>query len=139
MKRTTIAYLLVTILGALLAAVGLLSARVDALPLIVSKILAPLGATVFGVGLGGLFGQGLLQSDPVLRQREKERHDERNTAIRYRAQAWSGNVTTVLLALGGAVSGYMDAPLWVTILLLGTAVFNVLLSGVFTLWFRRRM
>ncbi|WP_417044661.1 hypothetical protein [Dysosmobacter sp.] len=139
MKRTTIAYLLVTILGALLAAVGLLSARVDALPLIVSKILAPLGATVFGVGLGGLFGQGLLQSDPVLRQREKERHDERNTAIRYRAEAWSGNVTTVLLALGGAVSGYMDAPLWVTILLLGTAVFNVLLSGVFTLWFRRRM
>lgn len=111
MKRTTIAYLLVTILGALLAAVGLLSARVDALPLIVSKILAPLGATVFGVGLGGLFGQGLLQSDPVLRQREKERHDERNTAIRYRAEAWSGNVTTVLLALGGAVSGYMDAPL----------------------------
>ena len=86
MKRTTIAYLLVTILGALLAAVGLLSARVDALPLIVSKILAPLGATVFGVGLGGLFGQGLLQSDPVLRQREKERHDERNTAIRYRAE-----------------------------------------------------
>lgn len=139
MKRTAIAYLLVTILGALLAAVGLLSARVDALPLIVSKILAPLGATVFGVGLGGLFGQGLLQSDPVLRQREKERHDERNTAIRYRAEAWSGNVTTVLLALGGAVSGYMDAPLWVTILLLGTAVFNVLLSGVFTLWFRRRM
>lgn len=139
MKRTTIAYLLVTILGALLAAVGLLSARVDALPLIVSKILAPLGATVFGVGLGGLFGQGLLQSDPVLRQREKERHDERNTAIRYRAEAWSGNVTTVLLALGGAMSGYMDAPLWVTILLLGTAVFNVLLSGVFTLWFRRRM
>lgn len=139
MKRTTIAYLLVTILGALLAAVGLLSARVDALPLIVSKILAPLGATVFGVGLGGLFGQGLLQSDPVLRQREKERHDERNTAIRYRAEAWSGNVTTVLLALGGAVSGYMDAPLWVTILLLGTAVFNVLLSGVFTLWFRRKM
>lgn len=139
MKRTTIAYLLVTILGSLLAAVGLLSARVDALPLIVSKILAPLGATVFGVGLGGLFGQGLLQSDPVLRQREKERHDERNTAIRYRAEAWSGNVTTVLLALGGAVSGYMDAPLWVTILLLGTAVFNVLLSGVFTLWFRRRM
>ena len=139
MKRTTIAYLLVTILGALLAAVGLLSARVDALPLIVSKILAPLGATVFGVGLGGLFGQGLLQSDPVLRQREKERHDERNTAIRCRAEAWAGNVTTVLLALGGAVSGYMDAPLWVTILLLGTAVFNVLLSGVFTLWFRRRM
>lgn len=139
MKRTAIAYLLVTILGTLLAAVGLLSARVDALPLIVSKILAPLGATVFGVGLGGLFGQGLLQSDPVLRQREKERHDERNTAIRYRAEAWSGNVTTVLLALGGAVSGYMDAPLWVTILLLGTAVFNVLLSGVFTLWFRRRM
>lgn len=139
MKRTTIAYLLVTVLGVALFAVGLLNVQSHFLPMAASDVMAPLGGIVFGLGVGGLWGRYLIQSDPELRQREKERNDERNTAIRYRAEAWSGNVTTVLLALGGAMSGYMDAPLWVTILLLGTAVFNVLLSGVFTLWFRRRM
>ena len=92
------------------------------------------------MGLANLLMLWQAERDPRLaKQTEIEETDERNTAIRYRAEAWSGNVTTVLLALGGAMSGYMDAPLWVTILLLGTAVFNVLLSGVFTLWFRRRM
>lgn len=128
-----------TVLGVALGAAGLLNSQSHALPLTVSRILAPLGGITFGLGVGGLFGRSMIESDPVLRQREKERHDERNTAIRYRAEAWAGNVTAVLLALGGAVSGYMDAPLWVTGALLGTAVFNVLLSGVFTLWLRRRM
>ena len=139
MKRTTIAYLLVTVLGVALGAAGLLNSQSHALPLTVSRILAPLGGITFGLGVGGLFGRSMIESDPVLRQREKERHDERNTAIRYRAEAWAGNVTAVLLALGGAGSGYMDAPLWVTGALLGTAVFNVLLSGVFTLWLRWKM
>lgn len=139
MKRTTIAYLLVTVLGVVLGAAGLLNARAHVLPLTASEVMAPLGGITIGLGVGGLFGQSMIQSDPVLRQREKERRDERNTAIRYRAEAWAGNVTAVLLAVGGAVSGYMDAPLWVTGALLGTAVFNVLLSGVFTLWLRRKM
>lgn len=100
MKRTTIAYLLVTVLGVALGAAGLLNAQAHILPLTASKVMAPLGGITIGLGVGGLFGQSMIQSDPVLRQREKERHDERNTAIRYRAEAWAGNVTTVLLALG---------------------------------------
>ena len=139
MKRTTLAYLLVTVLGVALFAVGLLNVQSHFLPMAASDVMAPLGGIVFGLGVGGLWGRYLLQSDPELRQREKERHDERNTAVRYRAEAWAGNVTTVLLALGGAVSSSMDTPVWVTAALLGTAIFNVLLSGVFTLWLRRRM
>ena len=139
MKRTTIAYLLVTVLGVALGAAGLLNAQAHILPLTASKVMAPLGGITIGLGVGGLFGQSMIQSDPVLRQREKERHDERNTAIRYRAEAWAGNVTTVLLALGGAVSCYLDAPVWITAALFGIAVFTVLLSGLFTLWLRRRM
>lgn len=81
----------------------------------------------------------MIQSDPVLQQREKARNDERNTAIRYRAEAWAGNVTTVLLALGGAVSSCLDVPERIIWTLLGIAAFNVLLTGVFTLWLRRRM
>lgn len=139
MKRTTLAYCLVTVLGVALAAVGLLDVRAQFLPMAASDVMAPLGGIAIGLGIAGLWGQSLIQSDPVLRQREKERHDERNTAIRYRAQAWAGNVITILLALGGAVSSYLDVPEWITWGLLGIAVFNLLLTGVFTLWLRRRM
>ena len=137
MKRKTMAYLLVTFLGLLLGAVGLLSSQAEALP--VSRVLAPLGGIALGLGVGGLLTQNMLESDPVLRQREKEKNDERNTVIRYRAEALAGNVITVLLALGGAVSSALEAPWWVTAALLGTALFNVLLAAVFTLWFQRKM
>lgn len=139
MKRTTLAYSLVTVLGVALFAVGLLNVQSHFLPMAASDVMAPLGGIVFGLGVGGLWGRYLIQSDPELRQREKERNDERNTAIRYRAQAWAGNVTTILMALGGAVSSYLDVPAWITWTLLGIAGFNVLLSGVFTLWLRRKM
>ena len=139
MKRTTLAYCLVMVLGVALVAVGLLDIRAQFLPTAVSEILAPLGGGAIGLGIAGLIGQSMIQSDPVLQQREKARNDERNTAIRYRAEAWAGNVTTVLLALGGAVSSYLDVPERITWTLLGIAAFNVLLTGVFTLWLRRRM
>ncbi|WP_418725408.1 hypothetical protein [Dysosmobacter sp.] len=139
MKRTTLAYCLVMVLGVALVAVGLLDIRAQFLPTAASEILAPLGGLAIGLGIAGLIGQSMIQSDPVLQQREKARNDERNTAIRYRAEAWAGNVTTVLLALGGAVSSYLDVPEWIAWTLLGIAAFNVLLTGVFTLWLRRRM
>lgn len=139
MKRATLAYCLVMVLGVALVAVGLLDIRAQFLPTAVSEILAPLGGLAIGLGIAGLIGQSMIQSDPVLQQREKVRNDERNTAIRYRAEAWAGNVTTVLLALGGAVSSYLDVPEWITWTLLGIVAFNVLLTVVFTLWLRRRM
>lgn len=139
MRRKTAVSLLVTALGVILGVAALLATRTNALPFPADKILAPLGGIAVGLGLGGLLGQTMVESDPVLRQREKEKNDERNTAIRHRAEALAGNVTTVLLALGGAVSNSLDAPLWVTAALFGTAFFNVVLSWIFTFWFRRRM
>lgn len=139
MKRTTLAYCLVMVLGVALVAMGLLDIRAQFLPTAASEILAPLGGLAIGLGIAGLIGQSMIQSDPVLQQREKARNDERNTAIRYRAEAWAGNVTTVLLALGSAVSSYLDVPEWIAWTLLGIAAFNVLLTVVFTLWLRRRM
>lgn len=138
MKRKTMAYLLVTFLGVLLGAVMFFSQAAD-LPVRASRTLVSLGGIALGLGLGGLMTQSRLKSDPVLRQREKEKNDERNVTIRHRAEALAGNITTVLLALGGAVSSSLDAPWWVTAALLGTAFFNVLLCCLFTLWFQRKM
>ena len=139
MKRTTIAYLLVTILGVVLMAVALLDIWVNLLPTAVSDVISHLGALGLALGVAGLARQDLLQSDPVLQQREKALNDERNTAIRCRAEAWAGNVTVYLLALGGLVSTAFDAPKWITWTLVGIVVLNLLLRWVFTLWLRRRM
>ena len=139
MKRTTLVYLLVTVLGVALEAMGSLGICANLLPAAVSDVTSFLGHCTIILGISGLIGQILFRSDPVMQQREKERNDERNTAIRRRAQAWAGNVTMVLLTLGSGVSYALNAPKWITWGLLGTAVFNLLLTGAFTLWLRRKM
>ena len=139
MKRTTLVYLLVTVLGVALAAVGSLNIEAHFLPAAVSDVTSFPGHCTIILGISGLIGQILFRSDPVMQQREKERNDERNTAIRRRAQAWAGNVTMMLLTLGSGVSYALNAPEWITWGLLGTAVFDLLLTGAFTLWLRRKM
>lgn len=139
MKRTTLAYCLILVFGVALEAMGSLDICVNLLPMAASDVTSFLGHCTIILGISGLIGQILFRSDPVMQQREKERNDERNTAIRYRAEAWAGNVTMVLLILGSGVSYALNAPKWITWGLLGIAGFNVLLSGVFTLWLRRRM
>ena len=122
MKRTTIAYLLVTVLGVALFAVGLLNVQSHFLPMAASDVMAPLGGIVFGLGVGGLWGRYLLQSDPELRQREKERNDERNTAIRYRAKAVSGEALQWTVLGAAWLSIALEAPLWVTLAAVGVFV-----------------
>ena len=139
MKRKTAVSLLVTALGVMLAAAALLATRTDALPLPADKILAPLGGIAVGLGLAGLLGQTMVESDPVLRQREKEQNNERNTAIRCRAESMAGRVTVAALALGSVVSKSLEAPVWVTVLLLGFAFAYAVLALIFTLWYQRRM
>ena len=139
MKRTTLAYCLILVFGVALEAMGSLDICANLLPAAVSDVTSFLGHSTIILGISGLIGQSLFQSDPVLQQREKALNDERNTAIRCRAEAWAGNVTVYLLALGGLVSTAFDAPKWITWTLVGIVVFNLLLRWVFTLWLRRRM
>lgn len=139
MKRTTIVYCLILVFGVALKVMGSLDICANLLPAAASDVTSFLGYCTIILGISGLIGQILFRSDPVMQQREKERNDERNTAIRYRAQAWAGNVTMMLLTLGSGVSYALNAPKWITWGLLGTAVFDLLLTGVFTLWLRRKM
>ena len=139
MKRKTVLCWLVTALGVILGVAALLATRTDALPLPADRILAPLGGIAVGLGLAGLLGQAMVESDPVLRQREKEKNDERNTAIRCRAESMAGRVTVAALALGSVVSRALEAPVWVAVLLLGFAFAYAVLELIFTLWYRRRM
>ena len=119
MKRTTLAYCLVMVLGVALVAMGLLDIRAQFLPTAVSEILAPLAGGAIGLGIAGLIGQSMIQSDPVLQQREKVRNDERNTAIRRRAKAVSGEVLQWTVLGAAWLSIALGAPLWVTLTAVG--------------------
>ena len=88
----------------------------------------PWGGIVFGLGVGGLWGRYLIQSDPELRQREKERNDERNTAIRRRAKAVSGEVLQWTVLGAAWLSIALEAPLWVTLAAVGVFVGKSLLE-----------
>ena len=56
MKRTTIAYLLVTVLGVALFAVGLLNVQSHFLPMAASDVMAPLGGHRLRPGRRGPVG-----------------------------------------------------------------------------------
>ena len=122
MKRTTLVYLLVTVLGVALAAVGSLNIEAHFLPAAVSDVTSFLGHCTIILGISGLIGQILFRSDPVMQQREKERNDERSTAIRYRAQAVSGEALQWAVLGAAWLSIALGAPLWVTLTAVGVFV-----------------
>ena len=122
MKRTTLVYLLVTVLGVALAAVGSLNIEAHFLPAAVSDVTSFPGHCTIILGISGLIGQILFRSDPVMQQREKERNDERSTAIRYRAQAVSGEALQWAVLGAAWLSIALGAPLWVTLTAVGVFV-----------------
>ena len=122
MKRTTLVYLLVTVLGVALAAVGSLNIEAHFLPAAVSDVTSFLGHCTIILGISGLIGQILFRSDPVMQQREKERNDERSTAIRRRAQAVSGEALQWAVLGAAWLSIALGAPLWVTLTAVGVFV-----------------
>ena len=139
MKRTTLAYCLVMVLGVALVAMGLLDIRAQFLPTAVSEILAPLGGLAIGLGIAGLIGQSMIQSDPVLQQREKARNDERNTAIRYRAKAVSGEALQWTVLGAAWLSIALGAPLWVTLTVVGVFVGKSVLEWCLMVRYQRQM
>ena len=96
------------------------------------------GGTLMGGGAGalGYCGSNLMvlrraQKDPAaMRRAEIEAKDERNVAIRRRAQAVSGEVLQWAVMGAAFVSIGLDAPLWVTL----TAVGVFLAKCVLELW-----
>ena len=139
MQRTTLAYCLVMVLGVAVVASGLLNVQSHFLPMAASDVMAPLGGIVIGLGITGLWGQYLIQSDPELRQREKARNDERNTAIRRRAKAVSGEALQWTVLGAAWLSIALGAPLWVTLTVVGVFVGKSVLEWCLMVRYQRQM
>ena len=105
------------------------------------------GGTMMGIGAGalGYCGSNLMvlrraQKDPAaMRRAEIEAKDERNVAIRRRAQAVSGEVLQWAVMGAAFVSIGLDAPLWVTLAAVGVFLAKCVLELWLMVRYQREM
>lgn len=99
-----------------------------------------IGAGLFGVSLSGLFINRYENKNPELVKRnEIELKDERNTMIRYRAKAMSGDITQWLIMAIAFATIIIEAPLWVTLSIVGVFVLQTILGFYFMYKYQKEM
>ena len=118
-KKTLYRTLLILGLG-LLALTALLG---DWLPNAAGGAMIGVSSGLAAMGFANLLMLRQMEKDPRLaRQTEIEETDERNTAIRYRAQAVSGEALQWAVLGAAWLSIALGAPLWVTLTAVGVFV-----------------
>ncbi len=103
-------------------------------------IILGLGSVMFGLGFARFYIGRFEEKNPEeMRQNEIEAGDERNRAIRCRAQAVSGIVLQWSAMTIAWIAILFDAPLWVTLLCVGIFCGKILLEVVLMGYYQRRM
>lgn len=96
--------------------------------------------TLIGVSIGQLLSLWAEKTDPAgARRKEIEDKDERNVAIRCRAKALSGDVLQWSLIVVIWIALGLDAPLWISILVIIVFVLKSVLEGCLVVRYQREM
>ncbi|MCI8829226.1 MAG: hypothetical protein HFE98_10395 [Ruminiclostridium sp.] len=138
MRRKTKLYLALGLCGVLVLALtlplkGCLSQPVDG-------ILIGLGSAMVGLGVGRFALGRFEETHPrALHQAEIEAKDERNQAIRFRAQAQSGVVLQWLTMAAAWLCILMDGPLWFTLAAVGVFTGKTVLELGLMAYHQQRM
>lgn len=99
-----------------------------------------IGAGLFGFGLAKYLFSRWEEKDPAfMKQNAIEARDERNLLIRSKAQAVSGEILHWLLMAGAWAAIFLDAPLWITLSLVGVFLLKTVLDFVFMAYYQRKM
>ena len=129
-KRTLYRTLLILGLGLLAAALALTALLGNALPDTAGGAMVGVSSGLAAMGLANLLMLRQAEKDPRLaRQTEIEEKDERNTAIRRRAKAVSGEVLQWTVLGAAWLSIALGAPLWVTLTAVGVSQASPCWSG----------
>lgn len=94
----------------------------------VSGIFIGIGASLIGLGVGGLFTKNFEKRNPeIFTQKEIEVNDERNTMIRNRAKAKAADIIQWFIMGIAYVTILISTPLWVTLaVVLVFLLYNIL-------------
>lgn len=140
MKRKKQLYTFLMILGGCLLAPVLFLYRSPLLSDSLSGMLTGVGTGLLAMGLANRLNLRQEEKDPAKqKQKEIETNDERNVAIRRRAQAVSGEVLQWCIMAAAWVSIGLGAPLWVTLAAVGVFVLKSVLELWLMIRFQREM
>lgn len=138
MKKKPLVYLIIAIFGiALIVLAVVLHGRVS----------NPVDGTLMGVG-AGLTAVGItlwrfslwVTKDPVKwKQYVIESRDERNAAIRLRAQAVAGVVLQYTVLVAAWVAIFLDAPMWVILAAVGIFLSKTILEMCLMARYQKKM
>lgn len=135
-----------TTLYIILAAAGLALAVVSRfrlggiLPSSQQGALAGMGSGLFGYGLAKFrFSRWADKNPEEMRRSEVEANDERNVAIRNRAQALSGTVLVFVVMAAAWVCIFLDAPQWITLTCVGVFLLKTVLDFILIAYYEKRM
>lgn len=99
-----------------------------------------IGAGLFGYGIAkwfvGLWGA---KNPDLMKINEIEEKDERNQLIRSKAQAISGEILHWLLMAGAWVCIFIDAPIWVVLVLVGAFLLKTIIDFILMAYYRHKM
>lgn len=139
-KKTLYRTLLVLGLGLLALSLALMLLLGDRLPDPAGGAMTGVSSGLAAMGLANLLMLRQTERDPHLaRQIEIEDKDERNTAIRRRAKAVSGEALQWTVMGAAWLSIALEAPLWVTLAAVGVFVGKSALEWVLTARYQRQM
>lgn len=138
MRIKTKVYLIYAIAGMIVMLVSMLLG--DNIPKIWQGVLTGLGGGAFGMGAALFtFGRWEESKPEIMKQNEIEAKDERNLAIRYRAQALSGMILQWVVLIAAWVCILADGPIWVTLTAVGTFLAKNVLELVLIGYYQRKM
>ncbi|MFQ7111955.1 MAG: hypothetical protein ACLRP9_10240 [Anaerovoracaceae bacterium] len=102
---------------------------------------------MIGIGVG-LFGYGIAKwcvglwgakNPDLMKLNEIEVKDERNQLIRSKAQAISGEILHWLLIAGAWICIFIDAPIWVVLVLVGVFLLKTIIDFILMAYYRHKM
>ena len=141
MKNKKVKSTAITVLGLLVLAAGLLAVKFFDLGSQAAPYLCiGLGCGVFGQGLGELITRWSEKRHPeIARQREIEQNDERNIALRDRAQAKAYRIMIPVFGALFLAFGLMNVELRVILLLVAAYLYICGCSVFYSIKYRKEM
>ena len=141
MKNNSVKSAIMTVVGLIVLVAGLLFVKI----LDIGNLAAPylcigFGCGVFGQGLGELITRWSEKGHPeIVRQREIEQNDERNIALRNRAQAKAYRIMIPVFGALFLAFGLMNVELRVILLLVAAYLYICGCSVFYSVKYRKEM
>ncbi len=131
--------ILAIVVGVVLMACAIFFIRDESMKT-VDGLFIGIGAGLIGMGAANIVSAHIeTLSPPLAQQKEIEYQDERNTMIRYRAKAMVGDILQWLVVGIAFISILVNAPVWLTLIVVGVVVIKFVLEMYFNVKYQQEM